>query len=242
MQMISAVRYQTNVYLRTSRPIMPFAVLLLLVGLLYSLMPVLPADSYAASTTILCFISAWIGMSCVEMEEQVSAQLVALKLGGIVRYQIAFTVFLALVGLFASALAVALPLLVNAVNGFALYKEPITATTVANALMLHICAAFMGGAVGAFFHPRYFPDRKIVYLLLGFVLLVGFVKPGIHNRLPFTVAFTWLFPPISAISEMLAGNAYFPADTAVRLSARCLLYGLTLTAIRIGILARQRFS
>lgn len=159
-----------------------------------------------------------------------------------VRYQVAFALFLALVALAASLFALTLPLLVNAINGFALYKEPINAETVAYALMLHVSAAFMGSAVGAFFHPRYFPRRKQVYLLLCAVLLVAFVKPGIHSRLPFTAAFTWLFPPISDISEMLAGNAYFPAGAVARLSGRCLLYGLTLSAIRTGALARLRFS
>lgn len=238
----STLRYQQSVYVRTNKPIMPFTALIILVGLVYAVAPVLPADSYAASATLLCFISAWIGLTYADVEDPVSEQLLVLKLGSLFSYQLACTLFLALVGLTASVLAVAMPLLFNVAYGFILYKEPVTAATVAYGLLLHFCAAFMGTSTGAFFHPRVYANRQIVLLLVFFMLIIGFVKIGLHRVLPFTVALTWLFPPISEISQTLSGEAYFRFGPVLSVCARCLLYGMVLSFLRIAIVVRKRFS
>lgn len=236
------LRYQLATYVRSSKPVMPFATQLLLVGLLYAVMPVLPADSYAASATILCFTTAWIGLTYADVDDPVSAQLLTLKLGGTGPYQLAYSLFLLLIAIFAGVLATVQPLLVNLVNSFALYKEPLTAGTVFYGLLLHIAAGFMGTAIGALFHPRFFPDRKIALLLICFLLVAGFVKPGIVSMLPFTRVVTWLLPPIANISAALSGTATFPAGSVLRLAGHCALYGAALTAIRVLLLKKLRFS
>lgn len=238
----STLAYQLRGYLKTSKPVMPFAAQLLAVGLLYAVMPVYAADSYAASATILCFIAAWIGLTYADVEDPVGEQLLVLKLGSIARFQAAYTLFLVLLGLFSSALAVVQPLLVHAANGFRLYKTPITPGTVGFALLLHACCAFMGTAVGAFFHPRLVPNRKAVLLLICFVLIVGFVRAGLHRLYPWTAAITWAFPPIGVISEVLAGSSAFAAGQVLRVAVQCLLYGCVLTGLRIILLCRRRFS
>lgn len=240
--MTNTLRYQLRVYLKTSKPVMPFGTLLLLVWLLYAIMPVLAADSYAASATILACVATWIGLTYADIEDPVSEQLLVLKLGSIFRYQLAYTLFLFFIGFVGAILAVALPLVVNAVNSFALYKEPITAQTVLYGLLLHIAAAFMGMALGAMFHPRLFPDRKIALLLACLVLIVSFVKLGIHSVLPFTTYLTWLFPPLSEISEQLSGLANFSSGPVAVLSGYCLLYGAVLSGLRIYLLSRLRFA
>lgn len=239
---VNTLRYQTRVYLRSNKPIMPFAVLILLVGLLYAVMPVLPADSYAASATVLSFVSAWLGLSYAEVEDPVSEQLIVLKLGSIVKYQAAYTLFLVLVGLAAGALAVVLPLIQYAIHGEALYEVQVNVSTVLYALVLHTCVAFMGTSTGAFFHPRLFPNRQITLLLICFALLLGFVKIGLHRMFPFTAALTWIFPPISEISETFSGMGLFSLGPVAAVAGRCLLYGGVLTAIRITVIARRRFA
>ena len=240
--MISAVSYLLRSYVRTSRPLMPFLTLLLLTGLLYGTKPVQAADSYTVSTTILCFASTWIGLTYCEVQSPVSEQLLVLKLGGIVRYQLAYTLSLMVVGLCAALLCTLLPLLLHVVNGFTLYDPPVNLPTVLFSVLLHFCAAFMGTATGAFFHPRYVPERKNALLFICFVLVVAFVKVGLHDRLPFARGITWLFPPIAELSESLAGTSSFPPDAVLLRSAHFLLYGGVLTALRLALLRRLRFS
>lgn len=240
--MIDAVRYLAHAYGKTSKPIMPFACLVILVGLLYAVMPVLPADSYAASATILCFVATWIGLTYADVEDPVSEQLLVLKLGSMARYQAVYTLFLACVGLLAAALAVLQPILVNIVNSGALYSEQLTLQTVLFGLLLHACAGFMGTATGAFFHPRLFADRKIALLLASTTLIIGFVRIGLHNTLPWTRYLTWLFPPVSLISERLAGTGTFAPGAVLAVCGVCALYGGALTLLRAAILCRKRFS
>ncbi len=241
-QIVSTIRYQMDAYKRTSKPAMPGFALVVLVALLYAVIPVYAADSYAVSATILCFISAWAALTYADVEDPVSQQILTLKLGGIARYQMACTLFLWLLGLIGALYATLLPLLVNALNGFRMYKEAPAASAIPMALLLHACAALAGTQTGALLHPRLIQDRRLAMFLLVAIMMIGFLKLGIHQVHGAFRAVTWLFPPVSEISEVLSGEANFPLGQSFAMMGKLFAYGVAAAVLRIGLLSRKRFA
>lgn len=240
--MRNVLRYQTRSYLVGSRYIMPCAVLLVLEALLYAIAKVRIADSYTASSAILFFVMIWMGLAYTDAEDPVGEQLLVLGIGSHVRHQVYVSVFLALVGTCLAAFATAYPLVANlAFQQGGLFHTPVTASGVLWGFLLHVAVAFMGSAVGMLLHPRIMKDRKMAVLFTLFIGLVGFIKAGIHRVIPASRAVTWLFPPMSDLSERFAGQDVFDPGSLLLMLGLCLLYGAAMTAIRVWLLNRRRF-
>lgn len=242
MKICSAARYQLRVYLSTSKPIMPFAATVLMLLVLYAFKPIPAADTFAASAVGLCYICAWIAVSATGEENAIPDQLIALKLNGVARQQVAHSLFLFWVGSFAAALTVVLPLILHAATGFTVYNHALSLGLIFEAVLLHIGTAFVGTSLGAFFCPRIAPGRKAALPMVCLVLLVGTIKFSLIQRWPFSAAFLWLFPPLSELSENLVNASVFPMGTFFYLVGACFLYGAALSALRIVLLKKLRFS
>lgn len=237
----STASFTGRVYIASNRIIMPCMTLLVALAGLYAVAPARIADSYAYSMTVFFFVMVWIGMGFTEAEDPVSQQLVILRIGRPVLYYIARTLFVVCVGLALALFCIVFPLLMNLMRGGGLYKTEIRADTLLIGYALHTVTGFMGAAVGMALHPRIVPDRKAALLVALFVCLVGFVQAGIHNALPFTRFLTWVFPPISRVSEAFAGLDAFPPGAAAGVFVHFLVYGLVLSAIQIAVLVRRKF-
>lgn len=239
---VSTLRYTARVYIGGGRGVMPAVALLLALSLLYSMAPARVADSYAFSMTILFCVMVWLGLGFDEAEDPVAQQLVILRLGSAVRFFSYGALFLlatsGVFGLFAALYPVGL----HALRGGGLFHTSPTPGAVGIAWVLLTAAAFMGGALGALLHPRIVPDRRIARLLALFGAVLCCVRTGVHSMFPASRAVTWLIPPVSRASELLAGLDAFPADVALGLLAQFLLYGVVLSAIRVLVAARRGFA
>lgn len=238
---VSALRYHAAVYLRTARYVPPFLAFLVLLAGAYGTVPVQVVNSFAFSMSAIFFVMIAIGMTYADAEDIVSEQLLILRFGCPLAHYIANAVFLFLIGAAFSLFATLYPLVLNILIGFALYKRPVTAADAVWAFVLHCFVAYMGGAVGALFHPRIVRDRKLAMLLATTVAVVGFTKIGIHRILPIAAAVTWVFPPMSDIADMLAGQPAFTARHIATVVGVTALYGTFVNAAQIALLVKRKF-
>ena len=233
--------YHAAVYVRTTKAVMPCAALLILLGGLYGVAPLEVVDSYAFSLCIFFFIMVWIGLTHTEVEDPISQQLLILKLGSTWKYDVSNTLFLFCVSVCLGLASALLPLVSNATHHFQLFKRPITASDVLIAFVLHSFIGYMGGCVGAFFHPRIIRDRKMALLLTAAVALIGLVKIGIDREVPLAALVTWIFPPISNMARRLTGQAFFAGGQVAWILGIAALYGTALAGIQWTLLARAKF-
>lgn len=237
----NVLRYHARVYTRTNKYIMPFAALVIALGGIYAYAPYKAVEHYPFSSTICFFVMVWIGFTYPEVEDPVSQQLLMLKVRSETKYWVCNLLFLFLLSACASLFAVLFPILIHVMYGFTSFSPPLTLSDVGFALMLHLFVSCMGIAVGAFFHPRIFPDRKAALLFVLFLTILGTVKIGLHKALPATAVVTWLLPPLSDIIGLFAGKEEFTLGDIALAALWAALYGSTLLGAQVYLLIKKKF-
>lgn len=238
---IETVKYQILLYFRSPKFVMPLALLLTFLCVLYAVAPVGVIDSFTVTAAGLFFIMVWIGLSCQTLESPVSEQLMVLKLGSPVRYAVCRCLFLVLLGWIVSAAALLYPIAAHAVNRFALFSRTLTLPDAAGAFTLFCCATCMGAAVGSLFHPRILRDRKIALLLTAFIAIAGLAKAGIVRQIPAAGIIAWLLPPLADVISLFTGAEQFSLSSVVLAAALMVGYGILLFALNVFLLYKKKF-
>lgn len=243
-KLCSALSYQWKMYIRSNRYVMPSFAFVIMAGLMYSVVPVSPVDSYSMTAVYLFFAMVWAGFTYSDVQDPIQEQLLILKWKSPVKHYASQSLFLLLFGMLLGLGGVLLPLGINAINSGRVYSFPVTPAMVISAFVLHVAMAFLGGAIGAFFHPRMvvIGDRRLGLLQAFVVAVLGIAKIGIRRMAPWMAAVDWLFPPVGEVGVIFAGKESFPPADVLRCLAAALAYGLVVTGVRIGVLTKKGFD
>ncbi|MFQ7552378.1 MAG: hypothetical protein ACLRMZ_21330 [Blautia marasmi] len=88
------IKYQMQQYFSTSKFVMPFAVLMILLYSIYSSKPVGVMDSLTVSCVFLFLVMVWVGVTACDMEDMVSEQILILRVQSAGKYYVSHAVFL----------------------------------------------------------------------------------------------------------------------------------------------------
>lgn len=238
---LEMIKYQFRVSLRSPKFVMPLALLMAFLCVIYAVAPVGVVDSFTVTAVCIFYIMAWAGFSFQSLESPVTEQLLILKLNSQVRFCVCRCLFLLLLGLLVSALSLLYPIAANAVNQFQLFNRPLTVPDAASALVLFWSASCMGAAVGSLLHPRIMRDRKIALLLTAFIAIAALAKEGIVQRFPLAGVLTWLLPPLSDTVSLFKNAEQYTLPAVAAAAAMMAGYGVLLNAVQIFILNKRKF-
>lgn len=240
-KLISAIGYHSDVYIRTTRYVVPCLLLLIAGGGIYSTAPVRVADSYAYTMAMLFFCMVCIGVTATDADDPVADQLLVLRLGSLSMHVLAKLGFLLFASVVLGILTALFPLLMHVAHGSALYKTPLHAREVLLAIPLHTMAGFLGAVTGSLFHPSLMRERKLAMLAAGFMAVMGFIKIGLHRLLPWTVTVTWILPPISDMVARFTGLDAFPGSSVAAALAIAGAYALVVCVLQVVLISRRKF-
>lgn len=202
-KIIESVKYQLQLYFKGSKFVMPF---IMMAVFLYFMYFNTTSSEIAANCKItyyfIFFLTVWIGWSVSSSENTIMEQTILLRIQSNPIYYFSKVLFLILLGFMASAICGVIPMVINLLNGGALFKRPMTMYDIVNFLLLLCGSSLIGSALGSFFHVRVLKDRKTAIGLTILFTLLTFTKTAVINEIPFTKIFLWILPPLDCFSKI----------------------------------------
>lgn len=235
------LKYHFTLYLKTSRFIMPLIVWLAFMLASYSIRPQYVVPSFLVSMTCLFFIMIWISFSYLESIDNVSEQLMILKVKNQYVYYLSKDFFLMLIGVVMSIIGVIFPVIMNALNGFKLFNRPVTARDIVSAFLIYIVFSSLGCSISILLQPRCIKSRKIAIGIIALIALISVIKIGLVKQLPEVKYIMWIFPPVSEIQSFLSNKEVFYLKDIVKALAYGTAYVCILDVINIEMLKRKLF-
>ncbi len=233
--------YHFKCYLKSYKFLLPFLVYLIYLFAAYGIMPFAIVSSFSESAGVLFFIMAYVGFSYVELENQVTEQLVLLRVNNDTRYYLSRLLVPLIIGLVMSVIGILYPMILNRVNNGHLFTRSLQFDDITIGFGLHCLLAFLGAITGAFFHPRIIKNRKMAVLLLFFVTVMGISKGALAGQFPQTRLITWVFPPVFDILVSFTKLEYFAIPAMALPVTLAIAYGLALMIGQIQLLKRSKF-
>lgn len=238
-EMKELIKFQAKMYLLSYKYAMPFIVLLMYLGFSYSIAPLGVVDSFALSSVIIFAIMAWTGITYSNIIPDTMEEILILKTGNAKKYYWSRVIFLVLVGMTFSLIAMLYPIIQNIGND--LFLRKLTMADVLISYIIQVAAGFCGSTVGSFLHHRILKDRALAIGITVVVVLGGLVKEGIITEIPFLKWFCYLLPPAADVLKVFSGLKYYTAASVGISILRFVLYGLILTTMQIDLLKKKKF-
>jgi hypothetical protein len=220
---------------------MPFAVLLAVLYCMYAVAPVVAIDSFSIACIYVFLIMIWAGLTYNNLEDEVSEQILVLRTQSGWKYYISDSLFLIVLGFMVAAISALFPMLLNLVHQGHLFSKPVGVSDVISALLLQWASAFVGSAIGTFFHPRVMKDRKMAILLTALVAILSVAELGILQWHPEAKYVTWIFPPVAQLAQSLCGYDAFYMGQLLHAILIMVIYGVVVTLIKVGLLQKNKF-
>lgn len=235
------VQYQMQQYFSTSKFVMPFAVLMILLYSIYSSKPVGVMDSLTVSCVFLFLVMVWVGVTACDMEDMVSEQILILRVQSAGKYYVSHAVFLFLLGMIVSAVAVIFPVLMDLWNQGQLFERPFGAADLAGGFTLMCLSGFSGASLGEISHPRLNKDRKTAIIFTFLLAVTAVTKTALLNKVPVLAVILWVLPPVSDVMAIFADETYFSVNKYSTAFIILLLSGMIWTAVKIAGLKKKGF-
>jgi len=233
--------YQFEQYVKTNKYVMPFIALLVVQFGLYMMIPVDVVSSFIISGVFIFLIMVWIGVTSWELEDQVSEQVIILRIRSEKIYYVSTVVFLGLLSIYVSILALIFPLIQNVLNNNQVFIRQLQSDDIICAFLLISAYGFAGGILGSFFHPRIMRDRKTALTLTLLIAILSVTKLSVKQTLPSAALVTWVVPPVSEAVELFQKESYFVLWKVVAGYVMMVGYAGILAFVKIKLLIRNKF-
>ncbi|MCH1983044.1 hypothetical protein MCG98_10755 [Ruminococcus sp. OA3] len=233
-------KYHLNIYLKSNKFVMPLAVLLALLYIIYSSAPVDITDSFSVSCMFLFLIMVWTGLSCHDLNSSESEQILILRIRGNGKYCLCYSTFLFLISAAAAAVSLAVPLLQSMLNP-GLFTRVIQPADIFWAFLLMTASAFDGSAIGTMFCPRVMRDRKTAVILTALAAAVAIGKTVILQQIPVLAFIMWIFPPVAESAAVFSRAGHFFMPYVLIYLLGMLAYGAVIFLLNGWLLRRRGF-
>ena len=235
------IKYQSSLYVRSNRMMMPLLVYIIYLFAAYKVGPVGVISSMALSSGVLYFLMVWIGYSYGTVHNPVGEQLVILKVKSHTKYYVSQLLFVALLALVFSLIGVAFPYVWNLFRSGHLFVRPIVASDILGGFALHSFLALLGVSIGMLFHPRLIKNRKLAILCAFFYAIMGYVKGPIGIATPLVKGVTWVFPPFYDVLIQVTQAEYFTLKAFVIPAILMLVYLGIFSSLYVILLRKRKF-
>jgi len=249
------VRYHFKQYFKTNKPIIPFTVLLASLYLLYATKPIEIVDSIMSACVFVFLITSWIGVTACNLENEVSEQIIILRIKSSKKYYYSHIFFLFYLSMLIALVAIAVPIILNALDGNHLFDKMAMVSDAAAkvterdfgipdilcAFALLTATAFMGCSVGEISHPRVIKNRNIGILLIFLVDALSIAQVSLIEVLPAARLVLWMLPPVTKMLHFFSNEEYFPVLKVIVSVTILLIYSGILSFIKVKILDNKKF-
>ena len=243
MKMINEfVRYQYKQYVLSAKYVVPFIGLFAVFGVMYSVTPIAVVSNFAVMSLVLFMFMVGIGMTCQEIEPEVSEQIIILRMQSARKYYIGQVLFSGILSGVVTVFTLCYPILFHYRHGKMLFTRNIQASDITGGLLLMFACSFVGCMVGGIFSPRIIRERKAGTALTIICALVSLVKIGIADEFPVSKYILWIMPPVSDMVRWFMTEEYFQLGKVIEAFFILMAYGSVLEVIKVELSRIRKFN
>ena len=241
-KIVNILYFYCFTFVRSSKYVMPLALLILLQMSLYIIARGEALDfinSLFLAEIFAFTIAIWLGYTSSGWIDEVTEQLLILRIKSDVLYHSIYCLFLLVVSVFISLISILIPTIFHLFDS-GLFQQ-FNVIYFSYSFLLFLGSSFAGISLGALFHPRIMVDKNEVSLYVSVVGLVSITRHSIVNQYEIFQYLLWLFPNVSAHHSIIIDSSQFTFLIVVRLFLFNMLYGLAYSLIKILLLSRKKF-
>ena len=236
------VRYQYRQYALSAKYVVPLIALFAVFGIMYSVTPIAVVSNFAVMSLVLFMFMVGIGMTCQEIEPEVSEQIIILRMQSARKYYTGQVLFSGILSVAASLFTLCYPILFHYWHGKMLFTRNIQASDIAGGFLLMSACSFVGCMVGGIFSPRIIRERKAGTALTIICALVSVVKLGIVAEFPKSKYILWIMPPVSDMVRWFMKEEYFQMGKVIEAFFILMVYGSALAVIKVELSRIRKFN
>jgi len=240
--MIECFKYQYKQYLLSAKFIIPTIVYVSFLGFMYSMMPVEIVSNFAVTGIFLFLFMVWLSASCLELEPEVSEQIIVLRIQSARKYYYARILFLMILCLAIAVISLFYPVISHYLHDQKLFTRNIVFMDIVGGFFLMFFCSFLGSVVGNFFSPHIIPNAKARMILTVLCATLAVTRIGIVEEIPLTKGVLWIIPPVSDLMAWFTKEMFFQPDRLLLACMILLLYGIVLAVMEAELSSRRRFS
>ena len=235
------VRYQYRQYLLSAKYVAPLIGLLAVFQVMYSLPPAEIVSSFAIMGIVLFVIMVWVGMTCQEIEPEVSEQIIILRMQSERKYYIGQVLFSGVLSGVVTLLSLCFPVAEHYLLGKILFVRDILVSDIIGGILLMFACSFAGSMVGGIFSPRIIGKRVVGTILTIFCALVSVTRIGIVAEVPISKYILWIVPPVSDVVGWFTREEYFALGKVIGAFFLLMSYGIVLAVIKVELRKIRKF-
>ncbi|WP_310602838.1 hypothetical protein [Anaerosporobacter sp.] len=236
------IKYRNRMYLMSNKIVVPLIVYLLFTYISYKEKPQFYIPDVMVSSISVGYIMFWISFTFFENEDIVAERVLYCNIQqNKLRYYGSKIATLLLISAVLSFIGAAYPFLVNAVNGFELFKTSITFTDFCCSFVIHMLMSCIFVAVSYLFQPRNIFNRRHVILLMVIIVVISLGGKGIISKYEMAKYVLLVFPPVGAIIDCFYGLEYFTVKSMLSASLYAVIYSVIVFAIGIFVVDKKDF-
>lgn len=239
--MCELIRYQFRQYVLSAKYVMPVIVLCAVFSVMYGVMPVKIVSSFAIMGLVLFLLMAWVGVTCQEVEPEVSGQIILLRVKSERMYYVSQVLLIAVLSVLASVLSVVLPVIKHFVYHRGLFSRDIVGTDIVGGFLLMYACSFVGGMVGEIFSPYIIRKREMGIGLTVLLALVSVTRIGVVQEFPVSRWVLWIVPPVSDVVGWFTREEVYDMASVMRAFVLLMLYGELLAVLKVEISRIRKF-
>lgn len=239
---IEFIRYQYKQYILSAKYVVPLIVLFAVFGIMYSITPIAVVSNFAIMSLVLFMIMAGSGMTCQEIEPEVSEQIIVLRMQSERKYYIGQVLFAMILSGMVTVLSLCYPVIFHYLHKRILFTRDIWISDIIGGFLLMFACSFVGCMVGGIFSPRILRERKMAAALTIICMLVSLVKIGIADEFPVSKYILWIMPPVSDMASWFMKEDYFQLGKVIEAFFVLMAYGSALAVIKVELSRIRKFG
>lgn len=240
-KLIELEKYQLRIFIKESKPVIPFIIILIFQYVMYSIKPLGIVDSFSITAYLLFSLMIGVGHTVAAGENEVMEEILLLRVKSQACYYLSKVIFLIIIGLCSSLVCIMLTVLQDACNHWELFLRPLTTFDVGNGILLCAGGAFLGGEMGSLFHLRIWQDKKLSLVMTFLYAILTIIKVPMEQEIPFFRLMPWAIPPLSQISVVYNRAEEFQLIQTVQIFLLLVFYGTIFAVIRTVLCSKRKF-
>lgn len=203
--------------------------------------PVDICSSYLLSGVFQFVLLTFVALSMSGSEETEEEQLLLLHGNTWCAYCVSREMTLCMISFLYGVLLEFVPVFLNCINRFSLYKRTLLFGDVAAGTMIIIGSGLAGIAIGDVLHPRIMSDRKLAVAVAVGLMILSIAKDVVIEKYSFLTVFGIVLPSVMKPARDLGNGDYFELRSVIVFLFLMLFYYLMVAVMKSLVLSRKRF-
>ena len=234
-------KYRLHRYFYSSRPVIPFIIILCFIRIMYSIKPMGVCSGYILSGVLQFVLLTFVTLNMNGNEKIVEEQLLFFHGHRWRVYCIARDITFLLISCFYGAMLAIGPVIVNCFNGFSFFNRSLTVEDVGLGAIIILGNGLAGIAIGDLLQPRIMNDRKMAIATAVGIMILSIVKDAIIEKCSAFVFIRIFLPSVMKAARDLGNGDYFETQSVMVFLLMMVLYYLVIVIAKNLVLARKKF-